>query len=118
MVLVATSNQPPRQLYAEGFNRERFQPEIAVIERHMRVIAIDGGRDHRLHPGAAQPRDRVARPEQLSGLPEQFSPLSEDLPVSTVRIVAGHRFIAPVQLSPAVLWCRYAELCEVPTLSA
>lgn len=54
VVLVATSNQPPEQLYADGFNRERFLPAIEAIQRHMAVVAVDGGQDHRLHPGRAE----------------------------------------------------------------
>ena len=42
-MLVATSNQPPEQLYADGFNRERFLPAIEAIQRHMAVVAVDGG---------------------------------------------------------------------------
>src|SRR3990167_8200719 len=53
VVLVATSNQPPELLYAEGFNRERFLPAVAALQRHMQVVSINGEQDHRLHPGTA-----------------------------------------------------------------
>ncbi|WP_153575349.1 AFG1/ZapE family ATPase, partial [Pseudomonas aeruginosa] len=39
-----------------GFNRERFLPAIEAIQRHMVVVAVDGGQDHRLHPGRAEQR--------------------------------------------------------------
>jgi hypothetical protein len=52
VVLVATSNQPPDQLYADGYNRERFLPAIAALKAHMRVVTVDGEQDHRLHPGS------------------------------------------------------------------
>jgi cell division protein ZapE len=114
VVLVATSNQPPQQLYAEGFNRERFLPAVTAIERHMQVLGIDGGQDHRLHPGAAQPRYWVAHPEQPSGLSELFEQLTPGQPASTEPIELGHRAIGVVRRSATALWCRYAELCEQP----
>ncbi len=67
VVLVATSNQPPEQLYADGFNRERFLPAIEAIQRHMAVVAVDGGQDHRLHPGRAEQRYWVVEAGQASG---------------------------------------------------
>ncbi|TWC37762.1 cell division protein ZapE [Pseudomonas sp. SJZ079] len=114
VVLVATSNQPPQQLYAEGFNRERFLPAVTAIEQHMQVLGIDGGQDHRLHPGAAQPRYWVTHPEQPSGLGEVFEQLTPGQPASTEQITLGHRAINVVRRSETALWCRYAELCEQP----
>lgn len=45
LVIVATSNQPPEQLYSDGFNRERFLPAIAAMQHHMQVVEVDGGQD-------------------------------------------------------------------------
>ncbi|MEX5669219.1 cell division protein ZapE, partial [Pseudomonas neuropathica] len=56
VVVVCTSNQPPDQLYADGFNRDRFMPAIAAIKQHMQVIEVNGGEDHRLHPGTGLQR--------------------------------------------------------------
>lgn len=74
VVLVATSNQPPDQLYAEGYNRERFLPAIAALTAHMQVVAVDGEQDHRLHPGAEVQRYWVKQPQALG---ELFARLSE-----------------------------------------
>ena len=48
ITLVATSNLRPRDLYPDGLQRERFLPAIGLIERHTRVLALDGGQDFRL----------------------------------------------------------------------
>lgn len=112
VVMVCTSNQPPEQLYADGFNRERFLPGIEAIKRHMQVMAVDGGEDHRLHPGVGLQRYWVNQPDALATL---FGQLSDGQTVSEGRAVSvGHRTITAVQTSDAVLWCRYAELCEQP----
>lgn len=63
VVVVCTSNLPPDQLYADGFNRDRFLPAIAAIKQHMQVIAVDGGEDHRLHPGQGLQRYWVIPPD-------------------------------------------------------
>lgn len=118
VVLVCTSNQAPAQLYADGFNRERFLPAIAAIERSMEVVELDGGFDHRLHPGRACQRYWVAEPGRPSALASVFARLSEGETTGTEPIAdfieLGHRRIEVERRSQRVVWCRYAELCEQP----
>ena len=47
VVLVATSNVAPRDLYRDGLNRGLFEPFIGILERHARVLNLDGPTDHR-----------------------------------------------------------------------
>lgn len=47
VVLVATSNYAPSQLYPQGQNRSSFLPTIALIERELVILNVDGGHDHR-----------------------------------------------------------------------
>ncbi|WP_350615555.1 cell division protein ZapE [Pseudomonas sp. HY7a-MNA-CIBAN-0227] len=111
VVMVCTSNQPPDQLYADGFNRDRFLPGIDAIKRHMQVVAVDGSEDHRLHPGAAVQRYWVDQPQALV---ELFQGMSNGQQTSDEPVIVGYRSIAVVQSSDTVLWCRYADLCEQP----
>jgi len=46
--VVTTSNRPPRDLYADGLNRDLFLPFIELIERQMLVVEINGPTDYRL----------------------------------------------------------------------
>ncbi|ACO78573.1 ATPase [Azotobacter vinelandii CA] len=114
LVVVATSNQPAAQLYADGFNRQRFQPAIAAIERHMQVACVDGGQDHRLHPGARQQRYWVTMPGQASALGEVFARLNRGAPTASTPVQLEHRRLSAVCHGPAAVWCTYAELCEQP----
>ncbi|MNO74841.1 Cell division protein ZapE [compost metagenome] len=113
VVMVATSNQPPQQLYADGFNRQRFLPAIAAIERHMQVVSVDGGQDHRLHPGSALQRYWVRPPGAPSVLPELFADLAGGAETGE-PLQLGHRSIAVVRRGEAAVWCRYVDLCEQP----
>ncbi len=47
--VVTTSNRALSDLYKDGLNRELFLPFIALIERRMLVVPVDGPTDYRLH---------------------------------------------------------------------
>jgi cell division protein ZapE len=114
VVLVCTSNQLPEQLYATGHNRERFVPAITAINHFMEVVSVDGGEDHRLHPGQAQQRYWVKAEQGPSALVEVFDTLSSGESVSTQPVPLGRRHVPVVRSSRTVIWCRYADLCEQP----
>ena len=62
VVLVATSNVAPDDLYRDGLNRQLFLPFIGMLKRHAEVIALDSGTDYRL--------------EKLNRMPVYLTPLS------------------------------------------
>lgn len=111
VVIVSTSNQPPEQLYADGFNRDRFLPAIAAINNHMQILAVDGTEDHRLHPGVGIQRYWL----DTSGLTsEVFKGLTVGQVVFSEPVRVGYRTVTAMLSSATVLWCRYVDLCEQP----
>ncbi|OYD25716.1 cell division protein ZapE [Oceanimonas baumannii] len=110
LVLVATSNQHPEGLYESGFNREQFLPAVASMIRHMRVVAVHGREDHRLHPGLQHQRYWINDPGALAGVFGQLAGAGKE----TTQFMLGNRLIPLLGCSEQVLWCRYADLCEQP----
>jgi cell division protein ZapE len=62
VVLVATSNRPPDELYQGGINRQLFEPFIEMIKDRLQIVELRGPRDHRL--------------ERLRGAQVYFSPIT------------------------------------------
>ena len=61
VILVATSNRAPDELYAGGINRQLFEPFIAMIKERLEVVRVAGPKDFRL--------------DRLKGAQVYFSPL-------------------------------------------
>jgi cell division protein ZapE len=55
IVLVATSNVPPDELYLNGLNRSLFVPFIGVLKHHVEVVRLAAATDYRLGKLAGTP---------------------------------------------------------------
>jgi len=55
VVIVATSNRPPDELYKNGINRQLFTPFIALIKDKLNLVQLAGPRDFRLENLMAAP---------------------------------------------------------------
>jgi len=48
IVIVATSNTAPDDLYKDGLNRQLFLPFIDMLKAHNKIMQLDGEKDYRL----------------------------------------------------------------------
>ncbi|MEH6564382.1 MAG: cell division protein ZapE [Halopseudomonas sp.] len=113
VVVVCTSNLPPQDLYADGFNRDRFVPAIKAIEEHMWVASLDGEQDHRLHPGQALQRYWVSEArQQQSPLEAVFCNLCDGRAASQEPVLLGHQQIPCVKRCSKVAWFSFHALCN------
>ena len=55
IVMVATSNVPPEELYKDGLNRALFVPFIELLQARMDVVRLDARTDFRLEKLGGQP---------------------------------------------------------------
>ena len=115
VVVVATSNWAPDDLYKDGLQRDRFLPFIALLKQKLDVLELDGARDYRLqrlkdmrvyhYPlgdlAARHMRDSFAR---LTGGKE---------PTSRVLTVQQRKVDIPRQAG-SVAWFDFVDLCAKP----
>ncbi len=115
VVIVATSNVAPPDLYREGLNRALFLPFIALIGEKMDVLRLDAARDFRLERLANQPvwlvpADALAREK----LDRAFAGLAGgEMPQPMVLPLLGREIEVPLAAGNVARFS-FAGLCEQP----
>ncbi len=115
VVLVATSNQHPDDLYQGGLQRERFLPAIALIKSHTRVVNIDSGIDYRLKFLDQAEIYHVPLDDQAEAmLRNNFVHISPDEGVANKTLEIEGREIETVLCGDGVAWFEFVALCDGP----
>jgi cell division protein ZapE len=115
VVLIATSNVAPDDLYRDGLNRQLFLPFVSLLKRHAKVMSLDSDTDYRM--------------EKLNRMPIYLTPLSEatkrllDEAWETVTrgvpahpdalTVKGRQVQVPLAAGDAARFS-FADLCDAP----
>jgi predicted ATPase len=122
VVLVATSNRHPEQLYLNGLNRQYFLPFIANLEINCVVRNIGVDKDYRQDnqraegayyiPNSQETREKLwaQYTAQLAGQPS----LQETIPVMMGRSLT----LPAANLARGACFVSFAELCETDRGSA
>ncbi|WP_299003843.1 cell division protein ZapE [uncultured Shewanella sp.] len=115
VVLVATSNIIPDELYRNGLQRARFLPAIALINQHCRVLNVDSGIDYRLRTLEQAeiyhyPLDKAAD----DNLQSYFAQLAPESTVSEEPIDIDGRSIPIRKQAQGVLLIDFKALCDGP----
>ena len=115
VVLVATSNQHPDQLYQGGLQRERFLPAIALLKKYTEAVNVDSGIDYRLqfldhaeiyHSPLDDRAHFMLEDDFVHVCPDEGS-------METLLEIEG-RLIQTVRCGDGVVWFEFDALCDGP----
>ncbi len=115
IVVVATSNRAPDELYEHGLQRERFLPFIALLKQRLYVLELDSGRDYRLarlhgKPVYHCPLDEAAH----DALEHAFAELTDGASAAGATLTVKGRPLAVPRVARGVAWFTFADLCAQP----
>lgn len=114
-ILVATSNVRPDDLYSDGLNRGLFLPFVALLKRHVEVVALDSLTDYRLEKDAGLPVFRhPLGPEADMAMDAAWRRETAGRPAGPETIsFRGRTIPVPLAAGRAARFS-FADLCEKP----
>ena len=119
VVVVATSNRAPDELYEHGLQRERFLPFIALLKQKLYVLELDSGRDYRLarlhgKPVYHHPLDAAAH----DALEHAFAELTDGASGASATLTVKGRPLVIPRVARGVARFSFEDLCAKPLAAA
>ncbi|TMP08761.1 cell division protein ZapE [Pseudoalteromonas sp. S3178] len=113
IVLVATSNIIPDDLYRNGLQRARFVPAIELVKANTEIVNVDSGIDYRLRTLEQAEIFHSPLDEQADkNLFEYFDKLSPEAGKHDEPIEIEGRLINTRKVAKCVVMFEFSELCE------
>jgi cell division protein ZapE len=115
VVVVATSNRAPDELYEHGLQRERFLPFIELLKQKLYVLELDSGHDWRLARLRGKPVYHCPLGEAAHrALEHAFAELTDNAPGSKVTLTVKGRPLVVPRAARGVAWFGFGDLCSGP----
>jgi len=115
VVVVATSNRAPDELYAGGLNRQLFLPFIALLKRQLDVLHLESGRDYRLMRLDGQPVYHTPLSAKAdAALDKDFRLLTDESKGEPEEIEVQGRKVPVPEQAKGVARFSFEELCARP----
>ena len=115
VVVVATSNTRPSDLFAGQPGRDAFLPFIALLEAHLDLLVLDGGRDFRRLTLAGSPTWFVPADARAdAALDAAFEKLTGGAPAGSDRLNVSGRVLKVPLAAAGTARFDFTALCEAP----
>jgi cell division protein ZapE len=112
VIVVATSNVPPEDLYKDGLNRALFLPFIEILDAHMDVMRLDSRTDFRLEKLKGEPVYHVpANDKAYAALTRAFAALTGVEKASGKNLEFLGRSLRVPQAKNRVARFHFTDLC-------
>lgn len=112
VVVVATSNRAPRDLYLNGLNRQLFMPFVDLMCDRMDLYQLGGGRDYRLDRLAGAPVYHAPLgPNATGALDEAFLKLTDQRRGEPRDLDVLGRTVTIAQSAKGVARASFTDLC-------
>ena len=113
VILVATSNIIPDELYRNGLQRERFLPAIKLINENTEIVNVDSGVDYRLRTLEQAEIYHYPLDQQANdNLHYYFKQLSCEVGKEGGDIKINNRQLPTVCAADGVVYFDFSVLCE------
>jgi cell division protein ZapE len=119
VVVVATSNVAPVDLYKDGLNRALFVPFIQMLEEHMDIVRLASRTDFRLEKLAGKPVWYVPADEAAdAALDDAWRRLARENDGAAQELSLKGRTIHVPRAAMGVARFSFHDLCEQPLAAA